>query len=432
MTNDETNLYISSDEPGLSSAALSTTLHLLDESFRPEFTHQCLPEEYYRGHGPLETTITNHPLYDPKSIMHKSHQFHSQASYQLNVEIKLAPSCRKCQVVVHRTRNEKEPCVKKPRQEIEPMTEEEIIKSISKALPSITDETCDDDYLKEPIGTILLEYSQCDHHFVMTLADGPAAADYHSQVQKLALWFIENADDVDVADDQSGFWKIIYLFQKRKEQYSLVGYLTLFHFHAPFHKLSPGIIARICQALVFPPYQGRGHGTKLMECVYDLAMGKHHRSGYSYNSVQVNVEDPSPGFTYMRNIMDYQYLTREDHRSWWPKFPFNTDALLQEDENAFLVLAEHDVLQISTNARITPRQVQLVHELIHLQFVLSKKDDELETKFRLMVKKRLNREYKEDMVDYPTKEEKKAFLARLYDDEIRPYKVWITKRQQQS
>jgi histone acetyltransferase 1 len=448
-----TQLRILSDEPSLSSAALCTTLHLLDNTFHPEFTHQCLPLECYRGHRPEESRITSQPLHEPGTLLHKSHRFHDSALYTLHVEIQLAPSCRQCRILVHRTRHdhlEQEPIAKKPRQEMEPMTEEEIKAFILKALPNITkDEDCSNDFCDEPIGTILAEYSRHGQDFVVTVADGITAAEYHAQVQKLALWFIENADDVNVGDDQSGFWNVIYLFHKTsdKKKYSLAGYITLFHFHVPFHKPVPGIIARVCQALVFPPYQGQGHGTRLMECVYDLAHGKH--TCYPHHIVQVNVEDPSPGFIFLRNIVDFQYLMRRENRSWWPKIKSDTAAntndvdddiflsLLLQGKDAFSALSEADASNLSTKAKITSRQVQLVHELLHLQAVLgstnltagTSPDPELETRFRLMVKKRLNREHKEEMTLYPTKEEKKAFLSRLYDDYIDPYKKWMTRRQ---
>ena len=222
--------------------------------------------------------------------------------------------------------------------------------------------------------------------------------------------------------------------------YSLVGYLTLFHFNAPFHKPVPGIIVRVCQALVFPPYQGQGHGTKLLECVYDLAHGKH--TCYVHPIVQVNVEVPSPGFTFLRNIVDYQYLTRRENLTWWPKVLSNATTRAAHDDDAlsllvqgmddFSALSEADLSILSTKAKITPRQVQLVHELLHLQALLASistsPDPDLETRFRLVVKKRLNREHKEDMTLYPTKSEKKAFLSRLYEEHIKPYKTWMTKR----
>lgn len=484
-----TDLRVLSDEPSLSSAALSTTLQFLndDYSFRPEFTHQCLPGEMYRGHCPRESVMQekNHSLYHPDAFLHKSHELHSKATYFLDVQIRLAPSCQKCQVIIKRTPitttsctsemsdNATEPPAKKlkPPPLVQPLTEEEIKASIAKALPSITEEDCQEEFLDEPVGSILTEYScrrregKDQQHFVVTVADGPSVTEFHSKVQKLALWFIENADDVDIGDDQSGFWKVVYLFQKHEtaeslvNKYSLVGYMTLFHFNAPFHKPTPGIIVRICQALVLPPFQGQGHGTRMMQCVYDMAHGKYSNDicckGENGTIVQVNVEDPSPGFIFLRNTVDYRFLTRLDSlQQWWPAGSPIAKIIMQSGENAteassmnafldckdaFCALSEEEALQGSSKAKILPRQVQIVNELVHLQFLLaslggyekqSGDKEELEKRFRLMVKKRLNREHREEMSCYPTKDEKKAYLARLYDEEMEPYKTWMNKQEQ--
>ena len=455
----EEDLRVLSYEPSYSSAVLCTTLNLVEDSFRPEYTHQCLPEESYRGHCPLESALQekNHSLHRSEAYLHKSHRLQALATYFLDVQIHLAPSCRKCQVVVYQapikdeTSAAVEPPSKKPKL-VEPLTKAEIQDSIAKALPRICDEDCRDDFLAEPIGSVFTEYScrskgKGPEDFVITLAHGPSIADYHAEVQRLALWFIENADDVDVADDQSGFWKVLYLFQKHQapensSKYSLVGYMTLFHFNAPFHKPTPGIILRVCQALVFPPFQGQGHGSKLMQCVYDMAHGKYNGVCYVDNPtfVQVNVEDPSPGFTMLRNTFDYRFLTRLDRLAWWPAESMASTlvssnshdaAELLNEKEAFTALSDNDAMLVSSKAKITPRQVQLVNELLHLRWLLAsgKPNEELEKRFRLMVKKRLNRENREDMSNYPSKEEKKAHLAQLYEEEVRPYKAWFQKQQ---
>ena len=47
--------------------------------------------------------------------------------------------------------------------------------------------------------------------------------------------------------------------------------------------------------------------------------------------------------------------------------------------------------------------------------------EELERLFRLMVKRRLNKEHREDMSSYPTKDEKKVYLAKLFEEEYEAY-----------
>jgi histone acetyltransferase 1 len=338
------------------------------------------------------------------------------------------------------------------------MPQSEISESIGKALPEMVDDKEDvmEDYLASPIGKILQEFSVSSQKkkngtssstlddYCMTLVNGTDAnaVAYHNQVQKLALWFIENADESNVAStDSGGFWKVVYLFQKIKGKgYSLAGYITLFHFHAPFHKPEPGIIVRICQALVLPPYQRQGHGQRLMTCVYDLAHDNYSDiddDNYKDDTkiVQINVEDPAPGFVALRNKVDYQ-LVRQ-HLEWFPTKPSKIG-----HADFFTPLIEIQAQAASALAKITPRQMHLCHELTKLQAVqqqqqqqqqqgatctsgktMIQKDDEMEKQFRLLVKKRLNKEHREEMSALPTKAGKQAFLAKLFDKELKHYEL---------
>jgi histone acetyltransferase 1 len=339
------------------------------------------------------------------------------------------------------------------------MPQSEILESIGKALPEMIEDEEDvtEDYLASPIGKILKEFSIPSQKgkedvssssttdtdtlddYCMTIANGTDAnaVAYHNQVQKLALWFIENADESNVAStDSGGFWKVIYLFQKiPRKGYSLAGYITLFNFHAPFHKPS-GIIVRICQALILPPYQRQGHGQTLMTSVYDLAHDKYSDIIYNDDNtkiVQINVEDPAPGFVALRNKVDYQ-LVRQHYLEWVPTKPSKIG-----NANFFTPLTDVQAQAASALAKITPRQIHLCHELTKLQAVQQQQQqlqggatatsktmiqkDELEKQLRLLVKKRLNKEHREEMSALPTKAGKQAFLAKLFDKELKHYEA---------
>lgn len=445
------NPKILSDEPNLSSAALCTTLTHLGQTFRPEFTHQCVEEETFRGHQPLATVLAEHDT-EPGTVLHKSHLCHEQASSELEIRIDLAPSCRTCRVHLTTTAKAKRKAndevdgnkrqkvdesgskttAPKPNNDkeetLEAMSKKEILNSIAKALPDILEEgDCSTDFLSSPIGTVLKEYTVKDQIFCLSMADGwnPVTSDYHSQVQKLALWFIENADDVNVADDQSGYWKVLYLSQKSQDGYALVGYCTLFHFHAPFHKPDPGQIVRICQALVLPPFQGQGHGKHMMECIYD-AIHMKLKGAYENDQpvVQINVEDPAPGFVALRNKVDFEFL--KNHPEFWSNENRETDIT---KEAYFASLVESEAIQIASRAKITPHQVQIVHELQTLEALKSFEGDnkeELERRYRLLVKRRLNRDHREDLSSFATKDAKKAYLAKLFDEELALYTKLLT------
>eukprot|EP00934_Nitzschia_sp_Nitz4_P002858 Nitzschia sp. Nitz4//scaffold216_size36101//19471//20820//NITZ4_007781-RA/size36101-processed-gene-0.45-mRNA-1//-1//CDS//3329542194//2848//frame0 len=429
----ETAISVYTDDPNYSSATLCTTLSINGRTFRPEFTHQLVEKEGFQGHRPLTSVLEEvrqklQGKLEDGQLIHLSHQHHGEASKELDIQIKLSPSWRKCQLAVHQlpvATKEEEPLAKKPKLEPspEPLTKQQIQDILSNAIPDVSTD-CLNDYLHQPIGKVLAEYSLAmksnqeeSLDYVISVADGPQASEYHSMVQRLALWFIENADNVNVADTQGGFWKVLFLWQRiSSNQYSLVGYMTLFHFNAPFFKPKPGIVTRICQAVVLPPYQGQGHGKRLFQAVYDLAHSLgHDKEVYSSDEdiVQVNVEDPAPGFTILRNKFDLEWLTINP--TWLESTSMDLGETLAEDAK-FTALSETDAFTISTKSRITPRQVQIVHELGMLRKLLLTKDYDL-SPFRLMVKRRLNREHQEDMSDYPSKEEKKAYLAELFDEE---------------
>jgi GNAT superfamily N-acetyltransferase len=53
---------------------------------------------------------------------------------------------------------------------------------------------------------------------------------------------------------------------------------------------------RVSQILILPPYQRKGHGQRLLELVYKLALDVH--------CVEVTIEDPSPAFQFVRDLTD--------------------------------------------------------------------------------------------------------------------------------
>jgi histone acetyltransferase 1 len=438
---------------------------------------------------------TNDDNDNARRLVHKSHENHTLATHTLDVQIALSPSCESCSIQLHtKSKQQEEQPTTTEMKEVTPekqqlqeeevvlssvgehderrpekrvkitvdgeeakttsaapqaviMSESDILMAVSKALPPIVPREeflIDDDrhYLSSPVGTIIEEYTVAGKDFAITLGDGrsPPIKNYHDRVQKLALFYIENADDVDLSCTDNGYWKVMYLFQKhttRKNhgyddnnnnaRYSLVGYLTLFHFIALFHKPQPGIIVRICQALVLPSYQGQGHGQRLMEAVYELAHQSNDvvDSSSSYDIVQVNVEDPAPAFVALRNKTDYQLCQKHSNEWDWP------NTAIKDPNNFFTNLTESQAIELSAKAKITPRQIHIVHELSRLHALRKaaaavekqnqEEQEEMEKLFRLLVKRRLNKESKEDMLCLSTKEEKKAYLATLFDDVMNHY-----------
>ena len=361
-----------------------------------------------------------------------------------------------------------------------PMKDSEILFALCKTLPPDDDiSKVEDCFLSEPVGDVLEEYSilatgnvvgkhlkpqsadnygrKSSKNFVITIADGrlPSVSEYHRSVQNLSLFYIENADTVDVGNDGSGgFWKIMYIFQKHddggegekeKVKYSLVGYFTLFHFIALFHKPDPGVILRICQALILPPFQGEGHGGRLLQAVYDLAhnhckqTSANKRGDQHHNVIQVNVEDPAPSFVALRNKVDLRLVLR-NYKDWnWPEKGsiWNSDMSNSSASNNnlalfFSTMTEEEASEMSVKAKITQKQIQVANELLKLKAIRSrvwktenevsiKDKDRIERYFRLLVKRRLNKEHHDVLLEQPTKEDQKVLLAKLFDEEMQGY-----------
>ena len=293
-------------------------------------------------------------------------------------------------------------------------------------------------YLKQPIGTVLQEYSRMDMDFVLTLAspgdDDGTVASYHESVQNLALFFIETADPVDITATDGGYWKVLYLFcrhgtddNNNNNEYSLVGYMTLFHFHAPFKKPKPGVVLRICQALLLPPYQRMGHGKELLRAV--------HRYAAAADSVvvEINVEDPStPAFKALRNRIDLELLEASlaERKPWLPA-RYSKSVV----EDSFVTLTDADAVAAGAIGRIVPRQVHTAYELHKLRQLLryqdenSSDDNDYGKKYRLMVKRRLVKVHREDLSGCPTKEAKQALLEEIYQQVYQSYLAVLGGRQ---
>lgn len=467
-----------SDDPNISSAALCIQLFMLDHTFRPEYTHQCFPGESIRGYQPRQEVLT-------AGKRHKSYDSHDAANQELSVVVRIAPSGKACNVDVNvqkkrllrlpRNSLSKRPKVRSSYPEqyratagvvledsessedldndeeegsdynesdtdeetgdiLDPegatrhsrMSRAEIVKSLQLGLPDIVVRSVENDYLKAPVGVELHTYSRDSSHFCISLAKGDEAASYHNTVQRIALLFVENADDADVASEDGGYWKVLYLFQKHSaKKFSLAGYVTLFHFSAPFRKPTPGTIVRVCQAVVMPPYQRSGHGRQLLHKVHDLAQGRFDSElGHQYGQaiVEINVEDPAPGFVALRNLVDferYEMAKTLSDEEWFE----NACADFRKDAY-FELLSEAQALQLSQRTKLTVHQMQIVYEIDRLRGLPTAQPrscEQLEKKYRLMVKKRLNRDYKEELGMCRNKDEMKKELERMYNEQKSSY-----------
>ena len=187
-------------------------------------------------------------------------------------------------------------------------------------------------------------------------------------------------------------------------QGAFVGYLTIYYFNSPFRKPLPGIVARICQALVLPPFQRKGYGRLLVEKAYELCRD-------DTNTVEVTVEDPCPAFVRLRNDVDYKLFVEEGLGMLGS--PHNV-------RDKFDAMPEREIERLATGMKITKGQVRIVYEGWKFGGVppplTAGVEHENEKRFRLMVKRRLSKQMASEIEAYAggDSKKKKNFLKEEY------------------
>jgi len=502
MGNDNDDLLDKEPVAGLSAASSCIRLSLcLDDGklsppchFFPVYTHQCFPDEFISGWRPMASAEqSSQQVYQrwrygsvgdtPAASIgekHPSYKHIDDEHKQIGVNVLLSPSCDKCKIEVQTTStsHNNEPATKKAKivtfeeadaGATQQLSIGDVVKKIQSSVPPIASVTIDgssttivagaksDDtdfnYLSHPIGSVVKSYSRKiiysrgmseEGDFVITLAKGsdPSVASYHNTIQPLARWFIETADDVNVSDEDGGFWSVLYLFRKHHDKssddgtstfrYSLAGYITLFHFHAPFRKPNPGIIVRICQALILPIYQRAGHGSELLLSVHEYAdryLNDYASSSTGMDIVEVNVEDPAPGFVALRDSVDYKRFVSLTDGKPEPDVKYLKKYTVTSKE--YFQPAPDGGLTISSLLKITKRQAEVMHEIYKLasmeKWKQGSNDNEqiqqVETYYRLMIKKSLKSHRTEELgACEGGKEEQKALLAKWFDQTHNHYR----------
>mmetsp|Transcript_86325 Transcript_86325/g.230532 ORF Transcript_86325/g.230532 Transcript_86325/m.230532 type:complete len:352 (+) Transcript_86325:740-1795(+) len=142
------------------------------------------------------------------------------------------------------------------------------------------------------------------HHFIANTADSVRLA---LRLQTLVIWLIECGGCIEVPDEN---WHVITLYHAAEVQnrtvYCLVGFVTAYRYWAydKFEKQIDKCRLRLSQCVVLPPFQRKGHASRLLRAVYHLARGNEH-------ILDVTVEDPSPDFQAMRDVADACMLEAE-------------------------------------------------------------------------------------------------------------------------
>ncbi|KAI8897822.1 acyl-CoA N-acyltransferase [Globomyces pollinis-pini] len=142
------------------------------------------------------------------------------------------------------------------------------------------------------INNITYEYYRCDFEM-------KRFKDYHRRLQTFVLWFIEGASFIEDDDER---WQCVLVYRKSTigvEQYTIVGYATYY----PFYHFPDKLRMRISQVLILPPFQGKGHGYRMYEFLYNRFLN-------DSQVVDITVEDPNDAFQDMRDRCDIQMLLK--------------------------------------------------------------------------------------------------------------------------
>ncbi|KAF0697689.1 Aste57867_11660 [Aphanomyces stellatus] len=253
----------------------------------------------------------------------------------------------------------------------------------------------------KPAGSLVDTYSTNDKTFsthYSVLSDDPQGKAYLEKMQKLSLYFIEGADDVDVEDSR---WSLYVIYETTHGDHRPVGYITVFTFHTPF-TIHVGHNMRICQVLVLPPYQRQGHGERLVEHIMHQARSMKHVH-------EVTVEDPVPGFSMLRDVVDVK--TCLSH-GFFSVPPTGEPTCVAHGTRS---LTAEGIAAVKQSLKLTKQQTQRCYEVLKLRF-LDRSNEEQYKAFRLEVKRRLHTLHAEDLEAMGSADRRKGLLATLYEE----------------
>ncbi|QLG74858.1 hypothetical protein HG535_0H01850 [Zygotorulaspora mrakii] len=204
----------------------------------------------------------------------------------------------------------------------------------------------------------------------------------HHRVQIFSLLFIEAASYIDENDTN---WEIFWTFNVTTRK--CVGYVTTYtywkytgarNFDA---NLQLKFRAKISQFVIFPPYQGRGHGSNLYNSLVDTWMKD--------DSIEeITVEDPNESFDDLRDRNDLKRL-------------FNAKLVVELPEDISLEWLDRKRIEF----KLEKRQFSRLTEM----FLLYKNAKN----FKLQVKKRLYLKNYDALFDVPESDRKDA-LEKSY------------------
>ena len=217
---------------------------------------------------------------------------------------------------------------------------------------------------------------------------------FHERAQAFILMEIDGGTYLEARDPR---WEVFLLYQKVAGFHRLIGYCTAYRFYA----FPDRFRLRISQFLLFPPFQKKGHGRRLLQGVYDSAIARGARD--------IPVEDPAPEFGRLRDMVDLMNLLED--KVFDPKEPY---------------LSKETLNKVILTRRLWKRQVRRCFEIFRLAHITVNDVAEYRV-YQIYVKKRLVAQNREQLELFEKGDERKAELHRIYEELEKEYFQIIDK-----
>jgi histone acetyltransferase 1 len=241
--------------------------------------------------------------------------------------------------------------------------------------------------------------SGCSYSVFLGNFQAPRMKEYHQLMQMFLLFFIETSNYIDSEDN---VWEVMILFEKRASRnrpphFYFIGYATLYTFLAYPDRQR----LRISQIFIVPPAQRQGHGHRLLNSIYRL--------GEERNVAMVNVEDPAPGFQFLRDSVDLKRALQSGTIKVWAE-----DGGRRRRHPMLEAWSDEFGRKAALALRVTEEQVRRCFDVAKLATI--EFDDEEDYKaFRLAVKERLYKANREELDILVSREQdRKKRLHEMY------------------
>ncbi|CAF1035865.1 unnamed protein product [Rotaria magnacalcarata] len=202
--------------------------------------------------------------------------------------------------------------------------------------------------------------------------------DWYNRLQTFLMFFI---DIVPSTNKSNLKWIVYIVYQQYKNDnsqisYTPIGFTKVYLYYVYPDKTRP----QICEMLILPPYQRKGHGRRLLTAIYeDLRTNSRVQD--------ITAEDPSDEFVALRDLVSLELCHK-----YLPDL-FSKESILKTNR------ATKEVIDKAREVcKLTKQETRRVHEMCLLQSINHNGDKQMR-RFRLLVKQRLLELLKRELQD---------------------------------